>query len=59
MSKIRPVKRRKEGKRGQTLLLAGKYYREGEKEGGGEVVFIVFQWDVMINCIAINSPIKS
>lgn len=42
MSKTRPVKRRKEGKRGQTLLLAGKYYREGEKEGGGRSCLLFF-----------------
>lgn len=54
---------RRGGKRvvvGREILSRGWRRREGGRgEGGREVVFIVFQWDVMINCISINSPIKS
>lgn len=30
------------GEEGQTLLLAGKYYREGEKGGGGRSCLLFF-----------------
>lgn len=40
-------------------IIARVEEKGGRGEGGREVVFIVFQWDVMINCISINSPIKS
>lgn len=47
------------GEEGANVVVGREILSRGGEGGRGEVVFIVFQWDVMINCIAINSPIKS